>query len=105
LRQLTIAFENSGFSTDVSFQAIEGSGSPLSGRGSILGILTLLGILTASPTIIASPVHNDGNSSDKLPKLSGIAALTIPWSWLLDNLKAINVPHCDKIVSSKSDGR
>jgi len=55
--------------------------------------------------MIASPVLREGSSSDKLNEESGIEDLIIPWSSVVDNLSATNVPHCDKMESSNSDGR
>ena len=55
-------------------------GSSLVGLGFSNLILTLDGIFIASPTIIASPVRNDGSKSIKLIKLSGADDFTIDWS-------------------------
>ena len=67
-------------------------------------ILHLVGSFAASPTIMASPVLSTGRESIIPANPSDIADLTMPLSVELFIRSAIIVPHCDKMVSSISEG-
>gem|GEM_PF-5667967 len=87
--------------------ASETLGSELFGRCSGAGNVTRhrTGSLAASPATIASPVLSTGSRSTSPPKLSGKAPFTRERSSGLERRRAKIVPHCDKMVSSTSEGR
>ncbi|MNC72637.1 hypothetical protein D3C75_1237150 [compost metagenome] len=62
------------------------------------------GNFAASPIMIASPVLKIGNESISELSPSDIAAFTFERSLAFVNLRANNVPHCDNMVSSTSEG-